>query len=221
MLAFCLGMSMMTYADNTDLSTVANTIYIDSLTAMSSKTVTLSVKMKNEVKVEGLQFRLVLPEGLSVKTVPDTAVYLGVDRVDISSRYSLEKAIQDDGSLIVMIASLERKIFSGTDGEVCTVKVQVPLDIAPDSYPIYIRDIVLSDNQDIPVSYDTDEVERNITVYLYGDVNHDGTVGIGDIVAITNAMSINEELCDADVNDDGQAGIGDIVAITNIMAGKE
>jgi hypothetical protein len=58
---------------------------------------------------------------------------------------------------------------------------------------------------------------------LRGDVNHDGQVGIGDIVAITNVMagdlSISKE--DADVNGDGQVGIGDIVAITNIMAGIE
>ena len=59
---------------------------------------------------------------------------------------------------------------------------------------------------------------------LTGDVNRDGQVDIGDIVAVTNVMagsggSITQER--ADVNGDGQVGIGDIVAITNIMAGKE
>ena len=56
-----------------------------------------------------------------------------------------------------------------------------------------------------------------------GEVNGDGTVGIGDIVAITNVMAgtttdatIIER---ADVNGDGTVGIGDIVAVTNIMAG--
>ena len=56
-----------------------------------------------------------------------------------------------------------------------------------------------------------------------GDVNRDGEVGIGDIVAITNIMAGIEEdavkIAAADVNRDGQVGIGDIVAITNIMAG--
>ncbi|MBQ3632123.1 MAG: hypothetical protein II949_12945 [Prevotella sp.] len=56
-----------------------------------------------------------------------------------------------------------------------------------------------------------------------GDVNGDGEVGIGDIVAITNVMAGIESDPDvtarADVNDDGEVGIGDIVAITNIMAG--
>ena len=67
---------------------------------------------------------------------------------------------------------------------------------------------------------------------IVGDVNNDGQVGIGDIVAITNIMAgiFNEDMDDeaieafkarADVNKDGQVGIGDIVAITNIMAGIE
>ena len=58
---------------------------------------------------------------------------------------------------------------------------------------------------------------------LRGDVNNDGQVGIGDIVAITNFMAGNPgnvTFEQADVNQDGDVGIGDIVAITNIMAGQ-
>ena len=59
---------------------------------------------------------------------------------------------------------------------------------------------------------------------LRGDVNLDGQVGIGDIVAITNIMAGIETdpgmVARADVNGDGEVGIGDIVAITNIMAGE-
>ena len=62
-----------------------------------------------------------------------------------------------------------------------------------------------------------------VTGSLTGDVNQDGQVGIGDIVAITNVMAgiTTDEVTKqrADVNGDGQVGIGDIVAITNIMAG--
>ncbi len=59
--------------------------------------------------------------------------------------------------------------------------------------------------------------------FILGDVNNDGEVGIGDIVAITNVMAgieTNETIkAAADVNGDGEVGIGDIVAVTNIMAG--
>ena len=59
--------------------------------------------------------------------------------------------------------------------------------------------------------------------YQLGDVNLDGKVGIGDIVAITNVMAGIETdpgiKKRANVNNDAGVGIGDIVAITNIMAG--
>ena len=58
---------------------------------------------------------------------------------------------------------------------------------------------------------------------IIGDVNNDGQVGIGDIVAITNVMAgieTDEAIkAAANVNGDSEVGIGDIVAITNIMAG--
>ncbi len=60
--------------------------------------------------------------------------------------------------------------------------------------------------------------------YKAGDVNGDGEIGIGDIVAITNIMAGLETDADiisrGDVNSDNEVGIGDIVSITNIMAGK-
>ena len=59
------------------------------------------------------------------------------------------------------------------------------------------------------------------TIAIEGDVNGDGQVGIGDIVAITNFMAGIGELTleQCDLTGDGQVGIGDIVAVTNIMAG--
>ena len=58
-----------------------------------------------------------------------------------------------------------------------------------------------------------------------GDINGDGEVGIGDIVAVTNVMASGTTdpavFAAADVNGDGEVGIGDIVAITNIMAGAQ
>ena len=58
-----------------------------------------------------------------------------------------------------------------------------------------------------------------------GDLNGDGEVGIGDIIAVTNVMADSAGnasiAAKADVNGDGEVGIGDIIAITNIMAGEE
>ena len=68
------------------------------------------------------------------------------------------------------------------------------------------------------------KLATEVFISLYGDVNGDGQVGIGDIVAITNVMAGIETdpavVARADVNADTDVGIGDIVAITNIMSGQ-
>ena len=59
---------------------------------------------------------------------------------------------------------------------------------------------------------------------IYGDVNGDGEVNVGDLVCVSNFMAgeagdITQEA--ADVNGDGEVNVGDMVTITNIMAGNE
>ena len=61
-----------------------------------------------------------------------------------------------------------------------------------------------------------------VAISSKGDVNGDGQVGIGDLIAVSNFMGGegNVALEQADVNGDGEVGIGDIITITNIMAGE-
>ena len=56
---------------------------------------------------------------------------------------------------------------------------------------------------------------------LKGDVNQDGKVNVGDIMAIINIMAgQGGNNAKADVNGDGNVNVGDIMAVINIMAGK-
>ena len=62
-----------TAGEDTDYSTIANTIYLERVEAAAGSQVTLSVKMKNTVEVQGYQFDLYLPEGVTVATDEDRA----------------------------------------------------------------------------------------------------------------------------------------------------
>jgi hypothetical protein len=53
-----------------------------------------------------------------------------------------------------------------------------------------------------------------------GDLNGDGKVNVGDIMAIINIMADGGKDLKGDVNGDGAVNVGDIMAIINIMAGK-
>ena len=67
------------------------------------------------------------------------------------------------------------------------------------------------------------QLDYDPNALIAGDVNDDGAVNVGDIMAIINFMAgltagINDAV--ADVNHDGAVNVGDIMAIINIMAGK-
>jgi hypothetical protein len=55
---------------------------------------------------------------------------------------------------------------------------------------------------------------------VVGDINGDGSVNVGDIMAVINVMADGSNNPAADVNDDGKVNVGDIMAIINIMAEK-
>ena len=55
---------------------------------------------------------------------------------------------------------------------------------------------------------------------IKGDVNHDGKVNVGDIMAVINIMAAGGNNMDGDVNEDKKVNVGDIMAIINIMANQ-
>ena len=67
------------------------------------------------------------------------------------------------------------------------------------------------------------EIGFPFVINIPGDVNGDGKVNVGDIMAVINVMAgqgqnINKDA--ADVNNDGKVNVGDIMAVINIMAEK-
>ena len=60
---------------------------------------------------------------------------------------------------------------------------------------------------------------------VYGDVNDDNEVGVGDLISVSNYMAEGEASGvtkeKADVNKDEDVGVGDLITISNIMAGTE
>ena len=60
----------------------------------------------------------------------------------------------------------------------------------------------------------------SLTLKKKGDVNGDGNVNVGDIMAVINVMATNAYDDRADVNQDGKVNVGDIMAVINIMAEK-
>ena len=141
-----------------------NTIYMDDVDVMAGTDAVLSVKMKNEVAVEGFEFDLYLPDGMSFVVDEDgfPEANLSLERTTARKTNNFDAVIQPDGALRVLAASSNGSTISGNDGEVATVKIRIDENLAAGTYTLQLKDIVISDVD--AVSHYTEERDAYATV---------------------------------------------------------
>lgn len=147
LVALCLG--LVTKAEPTDLSQYDNLVYAQELTAQAGSTATLSIQMKNTVSITSWQFDMLLPDGVTYVTdgtdeKENEKIALSLERTTAAKHNIFEHAMQKDGYMRVLCASTTNKLFSGTEGEVATVEINIDKDLAPGDYYINIKGIVMS-----------------------------------------------------------------------------
>lgn len=162
LLCFCLG--MMAKAEATDISQYENVIYAQPLTAAPGSTVTMSVMMNNNAQIPAYQFDLVLPDGITIARDADGRglVRLSTERTTASRTDLFRCAEQTDGSMRVLCGSTTNECFSGTEGEVCTVELNIAEDMVEGDYPIILKNIVLSKLDGSTAKHD--RIESTLTV---------------------------------------------------------
>lgn len=161
----CIGFASTVKAESTDLSGYDNVIYVASTSVEAGTDATLSVCMKNTAQIRGFQFKLYLPEGVTVvkNSKNKIKVSLTSDRLDEDDDHTISASEQDDGSILVLCGSEYPENFIGSDGEVATLSISVANTMADGVYPILIKNIKLSET-DISKYYETEEVESTLTV---------------------------------------------------------
>ena len=203
-----------------------NTLYIEDTEVLVDSEVTLSVKMKNSVAAEAFALDLILPSGMEVVTdsVGNPMASLSEERTTPDRTDTFMSAMLDtyQGSAVRVIAasSICSAIPAG-DGEVCTVRVRIPADMAEGEYEVLLRRISIADT--LARSHDVEQMTSTITVrdILLGDANVDGEVTVDDLVAI--AYYVLGYIPDifsfkgADANRDGLVDVADFITVVHIL----
>ena len=196
------------------LAANSQTVSVGNVAMNANESASVDVKLTGGSTYIATGFSVVLPDGFSFTGDVTNGTDSHVTRV----------LQQNANTTKVAIYSSQNMPFVSND--LSLLSLQVNGGTKSGSYQGRITGIELASSSHALVT--KPDVTFTITVSansgdLEGDVNSDGTVGIGDIVAVTNVMAgITTDAATikrADVNDDGTVGIGDIVAITNIMAG--
>ena len=184
LLVLLMGQTGSVKADDTDLTAIDNVIYCAPLEALAgTTTATLSFCMNNTVPIRGFQFDLYLPEGITAATNSKGRILcaLSQGRLEEDDEHSLTVAGQDDGSLRFLCGSLYDETFTGNEGEVATLEVNIAADMAEGDYPLLLRNIKLTET-DITQSYVTDEVQTTLTILT--------SVGIGGVTVQQEDTSV-------------------------------
>ena len=202
-----------------------NTLSIDDMEARSGEQTVLSVNLENVVDITNLQFDLVLPEGITIAQDED-----GYELIDLSTertsarKHTIGNEAQADGSMRILCYSGSNAVFSGTEGEVLTVTLDIDGTVQEGDYTIRMKNLVLTEYTDgNPIKHTVPSVEATISVNAYtpGDVNDDGAIDVTDISGVVNFIlnTASDGLLAraADVNDDGAVDVTDISGVVNLI----
>ena len=214
---------LITTINDTDYSNIDNTIYLEPAEALTGSQMTLSVKMKNAIEVQGYQFDLYLPEGVTVATDEDgfNLIELSTERTTARKTDYFNSTVQADGSIRVLCGSSKGYTFEGNDGEVATITLNISGNMTAGGYPIILKEVNLSDRNS--TLYTTDYLKTTLTVkdHVLGDVNGNRKVEVADFIATANYILGNPpqvfNIKAADVNGNNKIEVSDFIGIANII----
>ena len=212
-----------TAGEDTDYSTIPNTIYLERIEASAGSQVTLSVKMKNNVEVQGYQFDLYLPDGVTVATDEDgfNLIELSTERTTARKTDYFNSTVQADGSIRVLCGSSKGYVFEGNDGEVATITLNISEDMEEGDYPIILKEVNLTDKNS--TLYTTAYLKSTLSIinFILGDVNGNKKVEVADFIATANYILGNPPQVfifkAGDLNNNKNIEVSDFIGIANII----
>ena len=180
----------------------------------------LAVEIENTTPFVAFQFDLSLSEGLAV------AMNEGKYAVTLTSRASSEHMVstrlQSNGKLRVAVVSMSNALFSGKDGAVLLISVDVAENCGSEG-TVTLENVRITQEGAKEVKLDDVTATFHIGL-LPGDANGDGRVSIVDVTAVVNyllAPSLEGFLFRAaDMDGNNKITFADAIAIVNIIQGK-
>ena len=184
-------------------------------------TAELTLNMDNKSAISTWQCTLVLPEGVTFKSV-----------AAVPARYpeaygtpQIDATVNADGSVTFACSGEAGATLTGTAGAIATVTVDIAGTVAPGDYTLVVKNTQLVEpNDNIRNDQKTREytwtIEEGEEPGIDGDLNGDNKVDIADAVSVLNIMASGVFDAKADLNNDGKIDVADFVSVLNIMAAQ-
>ena len=208
----------------TDVSNMANAIYIEPLKGSAGTDVNIEVKLKNTNMATSYGFELVLPAGVTISTSTDGDFDAAVTMSTRHKGHTLTTNKLASNTYKVGVASLSSKALTDNDGLVLTIKAHVADNMAVGDYPIMIQNPLIVNTDGTKPAVQSTQSKITIEDYTKGDVDGDGVIDLADAVLVINhyvGKPVNKFVTKAaDVDGDGVIDLADAVRIINFYVGK-
>lgn len=195
-----------------------NALVLEDVTAAPGSQFVLPINMVNVDEVTALQFDLYLPSGV---TIAEEEGELLIDLADRTTyrKHSLAFRQQADGAMRITCSSNNNATFTGNEGAIINVTLNVSSTIEEKEYVIAAKNIEISTKGGIAYNPADAKAKLSISSYLLGDADQSGKVSINDAVCIVNYILgfPNQTFLEAaaDVDQNGHISINDKVVLIN------
>ena len=188
------------------------------------KNIAICLKNGSE-KYNAYEFDLTLPEGFSFMTKDNGSV-----AYTLGNRYPGDVSVSTsllDGSTCRVTAYMDpAEYMTGTNGMFISLSVKAASDLPLGAWEAKLSNIFVGmpNNVSVRCSDSTFQLVINSEEsFLLGDVNHDGTINMMDVIAVINYILNRPTVFfaeEADVNADGWISMSDVTGIINIILHK-
>lgn len=205
-------------------SMAGQTITASDVTIERGQTAEVTFSINSETKAALAEFKMMLPEGVSVKYDAEQEDYVYELGSSMTLKtHSVTVKRQESGLYYVLVSNSSKREFKAASGDYLTLTLEASENAV--SGKALIQNILLVDINAEQMNTVT-AGSFSIVVpnaFLKGDANADGVVDVADVVAIANyvldrpASNFNNGA--ADVNGDGSIDVVDATTVIDIILG--
>ena len=181
-----------------------------------------TVSLKNSVEVNGYQFDISLPEGISL-TKNSNGDYECSLTTRYTKLYNIRTVITKlpSGIFRVLCYSLTNEQINPGEGPIITFPIIADEHMAAGSYECSLSNIYCSVNDGRSLHLDDCVFPLEVMPFLMGDANGDGSINVTDVMLIVNhilgnTLPVFVEEC-ANVNGDARIDVADVMLLVNMI----
>jgi uncharacterized repeat protein (TIGR02543 family) len=123
-------------------------LYLDNVTIKPGETKTISVSLKNDVKITAFQCDLYFPAGITVTQTYSDKKEKYVNDIALTDRkqdtHTLNSNTQKDGAMRIAVLSTANDPFTGSDGPLFTIQIKADEQMSKGDYSIKLANVELS-----------------------------------------------------------------------------